>query len=247
MQALKRYHIPLTITSFFLGILLSVSFYTKGRIEANQPRSTELVEVVEKLQQDRVQLQKTLQSLRQEASQFERNAAASDGLLSDYTRQERRFKKLSGLVEEKGEGLAVVLADATTIPANGDPNDYIVHNTDIQAIVNALWMGGAKAVSVNGERLVGTSAIRCAGNTILINSNLVGSPYRILATGKITILKKSLFADDTSNVFFKNNASDLGIKVELREEKNLLIPAYRGGFGVEFAKIFKEEDRKVSN
>lgn len=247
MQSLKKYHIPLTITSFLLGLLLSVSFYTKGRIETSQPRSTELVEVVEKLQQDRVQLQKTLQSLRQEASQFERNAAAADGLLSDYTRQETQFKKLSGLTEEKGDGLAIVLADATTIPSNADPNDYIVHNTDLQAIVNALWAGGAKAISINGERLVGTSAIRCAGNTILVNSNLVGSPYQITAIGEIKRLNDFLFKDESANVFFKNSASELGIVVELRESADIVIPPYKGGFGVEFAKILKQEDRKVNN
>lgn len=247
MQALKKYHVPLTITSFFLGLLLSVSFYTKGRIETSQPRSTELVEVVEKLQRDRIHLQKTLQSLRQEASQFERSAAAADGMFSDYTRQEEQYKKLSGVTKERGRGLAIVLADASTIPANGDPNDYIVHNTDLQAIVNALWNGGAKAVSVNDERLVGTSAIRCAGNTILVNSNLIGSPYRIKAIGNIEKMKSALFADETSNVFFKNNASDLGINVELREDSNIIIQPYKGGFGVEFAKILNEKDRKVDN
>lgn len=246
MHKFARYHIPLTITSFLLGVLLSVSFYTKSKAETTMPRSTELVDVVKSLQDDKEQLQKTLESLRKEASEFEHKAAASDGLLSDYIVQEKKFKELAGLTEIEGEGIKVILADAASIPPNSDPNDYIVHSSDLQTILNVIWRGGAKAVSINGERLVGTSAVRCVGNTILINSTLLGSPYEILAIGNSKDIKKTLLGDEGSKIFFKKTMSELGINVELREEKSIKVPAYKGGLSAEFARIYKEEDKEVA-
>lgn len=245
MHRFARYHIPLTITSFLLGVLLSVSFYTKSRAETTMPRSTNLVDVVKTLQKDKEQLQKTLESLRKEASEFEHRAAASDGLLSDYIAQEKKFKELAGLTEAEGQGIKIVLADAANMPPNSDPNDYIVHSSDLQTILNILWRGGAKAVSINGERLVGTSAIRCVGTTILINSTLLGSPYEIHAIGNSKNLKKTLLEDEGTKIFFGKTLTGLGISVELREENNIRVPDYKGGLDAEFARIYKEEDKGV--
>lgn len=245
MNKLAKYHVPLTITSFLLGILLSVSFYTKSRVETTMPRATELVEVVENLETGKEQLQKTLESLRKEASDFEHKAAASDGLLSDYMIQEKKYKKLAGLTGVEEQGIRIVLADAASMPPNSDPNDYIVHSSDLQTILNVLWRGEAQAVSINGNRLVGTSAIRCVGNTILINSSLVGSPYEIIAIGDSKSLKNTLLKDEGSKIFFGKTTNELGISIELREEKKITVPPYKGGLGTEFARIHKEEDRQV--
>jgi uncharacterized protein YlxW (UPF0749 family) len=65
----------------------------------------------------------------------------------------------------------------------GDPNDLIVHERDIQTVVNALWAAGAEAVGINGERLTTTSAVRCAGNTLLLHGALHSPPYHIAAIG----------------------------------------------------------------
>jgi uncharacterized protein YlxW (UPF0749 family) len=65
----------------------------------------------------------------------------------------------------------------------GHPNDLIVHERDIQTVVNALWSAGAEAVGINGERLTATSAVRCAGNTLLLHGALHSPPYRIAGIG----------------------------------------------------------------
>lgn len=239
-------HIPLIMASIMLGFLLSVSFYTKSRVQTITPRSTELIDVVNNLQKDRERLQGTIRSLRKEASAFERNVALSEGMLKDFTVKETYFKRAAGLTSVEAPGVKIILADTASMPPNSDPNDYIVHNTDIQAVVNALWRGGASAISVNGERLVGVSAIRCAGNTILINSNLVGSPYEILAAGDPVKLTETVSADKASNIFFdKGLKGNLGIQVIISEDAELKIPAYNGGLGIEFANIKAEKDKGI--
>ena len=84
----------------------------------------------------------------------------------------------------QGPGITVTLDDSSAARSpTGDPNDLIVHERDIQTVVNALWSAGAEAVAVNGERLTSGSAVRCAGNTLLLHGVLHSPPYRIGAIG----------------------------------------------------------------
>jgi uncharacterized protein YlxW (UPF0749 family) len=74
----------------------------------------------------------------------------------------------------------------------GDPNDLVIHEQDIQTVVNALWAAGAEALSVNGERLTSTSAVRCAGNTLLLHGEVHSPPYEIRAIGDPDALAATL-------------------------------------------------------
>jgi uncharacterized protein YlxW (UPF0749 family) len=88
----------------------------------------------------------------------------------------------AGLV---GPGVMVVLDDSTAGRSpSGDPNDLVVHEQDIQTVVNALWAAGAEAVAVNGQRLTSASAVRCAGNTLLLHGAVYSPPYEIGAIGE---------------------------------------------------------------
>jgi uncharacterized protein YlxW (UPF0749 family) len=92
-----------------------------------------------------------------------------------------------------GPGVVVTLDDSSARRSpTGDPNDLIVHERDIQTVVNALWAAGADAVGVNGERLSSTSAVRCAGNTLLLHGALHSPPYRIAAIGDPELLADGL-------------------------------------------------------
>jgi uncharacterized protein YlxW (UPF0749 family) len=225
-----------------LGLLLSVSFYTKNRVEVTAPRASELVDVVNSMQKERDSLKKSLVILRKQISNYEKEIAAKSGSLGAFTKEEKSLKEAAGLLPVEGEGLTIILADATSIPNDANSNDYVVHNTDLQAIVNAVWAGGAKAVSINGQRLVGTSAIRCAGNTILVNSNLAGSPYEVKVLGNPEKIKKSLAKDQSVRVLVDQLVKNFGIKYELREEE-VSIPSYRGSLGVEHSKLMKGDNR----
>src|SRR5436189_127421 len=77
---------------------------------------------------------------------------------------------IGGLAAMRGPGLKVTLDDSKLDkPPAGNVNDLVIHSQDVQAVVNALWQAGAEAVAINGQRLVGTSAVLCVGNTLLLN------------------------------------------------------------------------------
>jgi uncharacterized protein YlxW (UPF0749 family) len=108
-------------------------------------------------------------------------------------RDVRELSVRAGAAALQGAGVLVTLDDSSAERSpTGDPNDLIVHERDIQIMVNALWAAGAEAVSVDGERLTSTSAVRCAGNTLLLHGELHSPPYRIGAIGDANELADSL-------------------------------------------------------
>jgi uncharacterized protein YlxW (UPF0749 family) len=105
----------------------------------------------------------------------------------------RTVAQAAGAAAVAGPGVVVTLDDSSARRSpTGDPNDLIVHERDIQTVVNALWAAGADAVGVNGERLSSTSAVRCAGNTLLLHGALHSPPYRIAAIGDPELLADGL-------------------------------------------------------
>ena len=92
--------------------------------------------------------------------------------------------------------MTVELDDAP-LPANGMPaeftaDDYVVHEQDVHAVINALWAGGAEAVAVMDQRVIGTSAVRCVGSTLLIHGRVYPPPYRITAIGPAERMQRAL-------------------------------------------------------
>jgi uncharacterized protein YlxW (UPF0749 family) len=101
--------------------------------------------------------------------------------------------RVAGTAPVEGSGLVVTLDDSPARRSpTGDPNDLIVHERDIQTVVNALWAAGAEAVGINGERLTATSAVRCAGNTLLLHGTVHSPPYRIGAIGDADAMATAL-------------------------------------------------------
>ena len=84
----------------------------------------------------------------------------------------------------RGPGLTVTLDDAPErrdrLGGHATPNDLVVHQQDIQAVVNALWAGGAEAMTIQGQRVIATTGIKCVGNTVVLHGVPYSPPYRHL-------------------------------------------------------------------
>lgn len=122
-----------------------------------------------------------LESLRAQIRDLETGGSAQFTALQDDI---DTLSLEAGSAAVEGPGLVVTLDDSSaTRSPSGDPNDLIVHEADIQTVVNGLWAAGAEVVAINGERLTATSAVRCAGNTLLLHGTLHTPPYEISAIG----------------------------------------------------------------
>jgi uncharacterized protein YlxW (UPF0749 family) len=182
----------------------------------------------------------------------ESNAALRDDVESlaarDNGRTEAEDKKLTGLEKTAGtrrltgEALTVTLNDAppnatAKLPGYPEPQpDYLViHQQDLQAVVNALWKGGARGIKVMDQRLISTSAVRCVGNTLILQGRVYSPPYKITAVGDPDTLQKAL-ADSPAiqNYMVYVNVYGLGWKVT--ENGTVTLPGYSGTVDLHYAK-----------
>lgn len=127
----------------------------------------------------------------------------------------------NGTVAARGPGITVTVADGADAATN--PGAF-VQDTDLQAVVNALWSSGAEAIAVNGQRLTSTTAIRSAGSAILVDLVGVAGPYEVVAIGDQNGLETGL-ARSAAAQQLSTLGSQYGIKTNVATHEELLVPA----------------------
>lgn len=129
----------------------------------------------------------------------------------------------AGLRPVTGPGVTVTLSDASTElieTTTGDVKDLVVHQQDIQAVVNAMWRGGAEAITIQGQRIVSTTGIKCSGNTVTLQGVPYSPPYVITAIGPQGDILRELEMDEYLT-YYREDAADpeiaIGWEVQLAE------------------------------
>lgn len=149
----------------------------------------------------------------------------SEGGITNLERQLEATKLTAGLTALGGPGLKVTLDDSSLRepPAGANVNDLVVHSEDVQAVVNALWRSGAQAMSINGQRLVSTSAVLCVGNTLLLNGTVHSPPFVVTAIGA----NRERFEGDRLVRRLRDDAGRFSRRFSI-ERDSLEVPAYTG-------------------
>ena len=174
--------------------------------------------------------------LQDEVNQLTSQVAALQALEDPGTALEATNQQIAalspvvGLTEVKGPGVTVTLDDADApnpIPDGLTGDDYIVHQQDVQGVVNALWRSGASGVTVMGQRLINTSAVRCVGNTVILQGRVYSPPFVIEGVGDVERMAATL-EEDESVRFFREWAAVVGMRYEQTFSRELVLPAYTG-------------------
>jgi len=157
-----------------------------------------------------------------------------------FNRKAAAMKGPAGLLAQSGPGVVVTLSDAPADVVSSstvDPKLLIVHQQDIQAVVNAMWKGGATAITIQGQRVVSTTGIRCIGNSVQLQGVPYSQPYVISAVGDPAALTDSIARDAYLQVY-RADAADPEVAVGWDEqvEDQLTAPAYDGLLGLSYAK-----------
>jgi len=141
--------------------------------------------------------------------------------------------KLLGLSEVKGSGIIIKLDDNREVNEEEvlDISSFIVHDGDLRHIVNELFNAGADAISINGKRVVNTTAILCDGNIIRVNDEMVGVPIEIKAIGYPERLYYNVALRPGG--YLKLMATD-GVIVEIEKSEDITIPKYEGVYKYEY-------------
>jgi uncharacterized protein YlxW (UPF0749 family) len=221
------------VVSALAGLLLVAGATSAGGADPRSERRADLADLVKAREADVAARDARLQALDQEV----RDLATGTGEASSGS--DAALEKAAGLAPVEGPGLTVVLDDAprepgAALPDGVRPDDLVVHQQDIQAVVNALWAGGAEGMRIMDQRVIATSAVRCVGNTLILQGRVYAPPFRITAVGDPDRLTRALGDEPGVNAYREwSKAVGLGYQVD-REEAVRLEP-YDGPIDLTYA------------
>lgn len=215
------------------GALFAVSAANSEGTDLRPGRYTDLAHLVEAEAAETGELTDRVTELKKQV----------DALTDDVDdKQVRRLRDAAaglrdpaGMEPRSGPGVTVVLSDAPedllekAAEEDRDVDLWVVHQQDIQAVVNAMWAGGASAVTIEGERVITTTGIKCEGNAVQLQGVPYPEPYEIQAVGDPAALVAALDADPRVTAY-RADAADPAIQVgwELEVEDDVEAPAYTG-------------------
>jgi uncharacterized protein YlxW (UPF0749 family) len=234
--------IILTLFSVIIGIFiatqmkLNVQSYAPVTISSIQSMKSEINSINEEIKS----LEKVIKNKEEELETLINIAKGDDNIINILSEDINKNKINSGKSKVKGQGIIITMYDNPAERMPGfDINDDVIHDLDILTIVNDLKIAGAEAISINGERVISTSEIKCGGPTIRVNGRSSAVPFVIKAIGDSKLLNASVTAPGTYGDILK---SVYQVGFDTSVEDSIIIPAYSGRFDFKYAKPLGEGD-----
>jgi uncharacterized protein YlxW (UPF0749 family) len=236
---LSVWRVATPVVGLLSGTLFVVSAHSSEGTDLRPGRYTDLASFVRVDAAQYGALKQRVADLNAQISLL--NSTSDNKQVRKVNRKAARMKQLAGLEPVVGRGVTVTLSDAPQSTSADTPDNLnllLVHQQDIQAVVNALWKGGAQAVTIQGQRVVSTTGIRCIGNSVQLQGVPYSQPYVISAVGDPATLSSAIARDPYLQVY-REDAADPNIDVgwDLRLESHLVAPAYDGLLGMSYAKV----------
>jgi uncharacterized protein YlxW (UPF0749 family) len=219
-----------------VGLVLAALVVTVGAAQARVAApvvAKERQELLDRIDRETAaadKLEGNVDKLRDEVSARQRQALRQSG----GNAQADLVEVLSGATEVHGPGVTLVVNDATEAGPGGSGNNTRetsgfsdtgrVRDRDMQRVVNGLWQSGAEAVSINGQRLTALSAIRAAGEAILVDNKPLVPPYTVLAVGDGGRLS-TRFQNGPDGLYLHALQNNYGIRTSISVESDLRLPA----------------------
>ena len=213
------------------GFLLAASTLTANGSDIRVERPAQLRDLVQNEANKIEKLENNLIDIQTEIEEITNGSVRSE--IETTQAKIQQLSPVAGFTSMVGPGLVITLNDApqvdVSIPENERPdvNDLLIHQEDVQSVVNALWAGGAQGVSLMGKRVIATSAVKCVGNTLLLHGKVYSPPFRIEAIGDVTKLSKSL-RDDPNVAILQDYVDLFGLVYEVQRAALIELPPYEG-------------------
>ena len=191
----SRWRFAVPVVCLLAGLLLATTHLVAAGREIRGSDSPRLVDLVHGTEATVDRLSAERDSL---GAQIDSTHGASAGTaLAAIEARSAALAADAGLDPVRGPGLTVTLTDAQRdadglFPRDASADDLVVHQQDIDAVLNALWSAGAEAIQMQDQRIVATSAPRCVGNTLLLNGRTYSPPYSLTAIGDVAAMRAAL-------------------------------------------------------
>lgn len=231
-----RWRLGVPVVALATGLLFATSASTARGTDLRATQITDLASVVQGKSDRIAEAQQQIAQLQAAVNEGTVRAATADQVVAQAQQRALPMEAPAGLTHVHGPGLRVVLNDAPDVADAKDDelNALIVHQSDVQAVVNALWSGGAEAMTIMGQRVIATSAVRCVGNTLLFNGEVYSPPFTIEAIGPADRMRSALNRSP-GVLLFAQAAKYLGLGYSVDGAPDITAPAYTGVISLTYA------------
>lgn len=242
---MKNYkaHIAIAFICIILGFSITLQLKSvkknKSLSSVENMRAEQLQAKLIKETEKNGDLTKQLMQYKDDLKAYQDKTAQSGDSSKILKEQLERAEIIAGLTEVEGSGIIVTLNDSKVEnKTEGFNEDYfVIHDDDILKVINELNSAGAEAISVNDERYISNTEIRCAGSTISVNNNKYGTPFVIKAIGEPKTLESAL----TMRKGVVEILSSWGIEIKITKTNRLVIPRYSSAVNFKYAKPVVKE------
>ncbi|MES9344237.1 DUF881 domain-containing protein [Cutibacterium acnes] len=217
------------------GLMMTTAAINSRGHDLRPERDTDMATLVRSQASHNAALQKEAAGLRAQVEDLSK-ANQTPGVTSSVISSASALAPSVGLEAVSGKALRVTLDDAplSENPDGDDANMLVVHQQDIQMVVNTLWSGGAEAMTIQGQRVISTTAVKCVGNTVVLHGVAYAPPYVIEAIGDLNAMQKALDTSEAVRIYKEYvSAYQLGWSVERAGQ--VTMPAYTGAVAVSHA------------
>ncbi len=228
MKNSKNAQVAIAFICMLLGIMISMQFKTirKQQVTVVQKqRADELSLELKRVLEEKEVLMTKLLDNQKKLRDYEEAVSQNSSSFTIIKKELEEARILAGLSDVEGPGVTVTLNDNKVgIQQNAtiDPNTFLIHDDDIMAVINELNAAGAEAVSLNNQRLIATSAVRCVGPVVSVNQTRVAAPFQISAIGDPDALEAALRLPGGVIDYL----APWGIEISIKKSEKILIPKY---------------------
>jgi uncharacterized protein YlxW (UPF0749 family) len=235
------------VACLLAGLLFGTSAETARGTNLRADRQADLASLIADTERKVTSDTNRVTALEDQVDALDEAGARSDGRATAARGRSAALAGPVGLVAVHGPGLSVVLDDSPrradgSLPPNArNADDVVVHQQDVQAVVNALWAGGADAMTIQDQRIIATGAVKCVGNTLLLYGHVYSPPFRITAIGDSGRLRRAL--DHSGGVQeYRRAVEYFGLGYDVTDERDVTLPGYDGPLRLAYAEAVSEEN-----
>ena len=227
------------VVALLAGLLGATTAHTARGTDLRSAGRTNIPDLIRQAESRVATDNEQVKRLQAEVAAETNRLAQYDATIAGINSAAAPLRAPAGLVPMSGPGLTLVLDDAHPSTPLTDPvaaNASVVHQSDMQAAVNAFWAGGAEAVMVMGQRLVQTSAVRCVGNTLLLNGRVFSPPFSIAGIGPAAAMRQALDRS-VGMQQYRKDAQTYGLGYELKSQDKISVPGYDAPIALSYALV----------
>ena len=227
------------VVALAAGLLFATSGRTAQGTDLRAGEVTELSGLIATRESAIARQARQLADLQKQVERLTKQAGTRDSAVAAAQSAGDAGALSAALVPLSGPGVVITLDDAParpdgSLPVNARPDDLVIHQSDVQAVVNAVWAAGADGVAIMDQRLIATSAVRCVGNTLLLQGRTYSPPFVITAIADTDAVRAQLAASPQVAVL-QEAVDAFGLTLDVTAHPRVTLPAYEGSLDLQYA------------